>query len=153
MQNRERAGAPVLTAYHDGGLRFVAEIRGHRVETDQPAYGGGADSAAMPLELLSAALGTCVVLYVHQYLATRSLPTDGLQVAVTSAMAEDRPRRIGRYDVEVRLPDGIPAELRPMIERVAASCPAHATLAHPPQINFALTTEGSAAGAARVGAE
>ena len=139
MQNTKATGAPVLTAYHDGGMRFVAEIRGHRVETDQPAYGGGADSAAMPLELLSAALGTCVVLYVHQFLATRSLPTEGLQVAVTSAMAEDRPRRIGRYDVEVRLPDGIPAELWPMVQRVAASCPAHATLAHTPRIEFMLT--------------
>lgn len=145
MQNGGNDRGPVLTAVHEGGLRYVAEIRGHRVETDQPASGGGADSAAMPLELLAAGLGTCVVLYVHQFLASRALRTEGLQVAVTSAMAADRPRRIGRYDVEVRLPEGVPEELRPMIEKVAASCPAHATLAHPPQIAFELTTASAQA--------
>ena len=142
----EHSAAPVLTAVHDEGLRYVAEIRGHRIVTDQPHYGGGADSAAMPLELLSAALGTCVVLYVHQFLATRALPTEGLRVEVASTMAEDRPRRVGRYGVAVHLPEGIPTELLPVIERVAAGCPAHATLAHPPQIDFELTT--AAAGVA-----
>ena len=34
-------GVPVMTARHDGGMRFVAEIRGHRIETDQPVEGRG----------------------------------------------------------------------------------------------------------------
>ena len=146
MHNDEHRLGPILTATHDEGLRYVAEMRGHRIVTDQPAYGGGADSGMMPLELLAAALGTCVVLYVHQFLAKRSLPTEGLRVEVASAMADDHPRRIGRYAVAVRLPDGVPAELHAMIERVAASCPAHATLAHPPRIDFELTSVAAGAG-------
>ena len=127
---------PVLSATHAGGMRFAAEIRGHRIETDQPAYGGGQDSAAMPLELLSAALGTCVALYVHQFLVTRELPTEGLRVEVGTEMAH-KPKRIGSFDVRVILPDGIPDEYHERIERVAASCPAHNTLMHPPEIRFA----------------
>jgi putative redox protein len=127
---------PILTATHAGGMRFAAEIRGHRIETDQPVYGGGEDAAAMPLELLSAALGTCVTLYVHQFLVTRDLPTEGLRVEVGTEMAY-KPKRIGAFDVRVILPDGIAAEYHERIERVAASCPAHATLMHPPEVRFA----------------
>ena len=128
------AVSPVLTARHDGGMRFVAEVRGHQVVTDQPEYGRGADSAAMPLELLGAALGTCIALYVHQFLSVRSLATDGLRVELTATPSEDRPKRIVRYDVAVRLPSGVPAEMLLLIERVAVSCPAHATLTHSPEI-------------------
>ena len=127
---------PFLTAAHAGGMRFAAEIRGHRIETDQPAYGGGEDAAAMPLELLSAALGTCVALYVHQFLVTRELPTEGLRVEVGTEMAQ-KPKRIGAFEVRVILPDGIAAEYHERIERVAASCPAHATLMHSPEVRFA----------------
>lgn len=134
----ERTNGPVMTARHDGGMRFVAEVRGHQVATDQPEYGRGADSAAMPLELLGAALSTCIALYVHQFLAVRSLPTDGLRVELVATAAEERPKRIGSYDVAVRLPAGVPDSMLPLIERVAVSCPAHATLTHSPEIRVAL---------------
>jgi|SRR5690554_1548891 putative redox protein len=132
-------GVPVMTARHDGGMRFVAEIRGHRIETDQPVEGRGEDSAAMPLELLGAALSTCIALYVHQFLAVRSLPTEGLRVELTATQADDRPKRIGRYQVVVRLPEGVPESMHEMIQRVATSCPAHATLSHPPEISVSLS--------------
>lgn len=135
MENTSSPQAPVLTAAHSGGMRFTAEVRGHRIETDQPAYGGGEDGAAMPLELLGASLATCVALYVHHFLVSRSLPTEGLRVEVGSEMAQ-KPKRIGAFTIRVLLPDGIPDEYRERIERVAASCPAHNTLAHPPEMRF-----------------
>ena len=136
--------SPVLTATHSGGMRFTAEIRGHRIETDQPVYGGGEDAAAMPLELLSASLGTCVALYVRQFLLSRGLPDEGLRVEVVTEMA-DKPKRIGGFAVQVIIPEGVPDEYRERIERVAASCPAHNTLMHPPEIRFAFATVEAAA--------
>lgn len=144
MESTLRVQAPVLTASHAGEMRFAAEIRGHRIETDQPVYGGGADSAAMPLELLGASLGTCVALYVHQFLLTRGLPTDGLRVEVSTEMSQ-KPKRIGAFGVHVRLPEGTPEEYRERIERVAASCPAHNTLVHPPEIRFSFEEAALAA--------
>lgn len=130
---------------YEGGLKFVAEARGHRVETDQPVRAGGADAAMMPLELLSAALGTCVALYVNRFLAARSLPHESVRVEVRPVHAAN-PNRIARFEVNVELPEGVPAELRALIERVAASCPAHHTLAHGAEIAVALETAPAAAG-------
>jgi putative redox protein len=128
-----------------GGLRFDAEVRDHTVRTDQPIAAGGTDTAAMPLELLDAALGTCVALYAHQFLASRGLPTNGLRVEVHSERAPGSPKRIGRFDVRVELPDGVPHALLPLIERVVQSCPVHNTLSSEPVIEFeVLTPEGVA---------
>lgn len=140
----ENSPGQVLTATHAGGMRFTAEVRGHLIETDQPTDGGGADSAAMPLELMGASLATCIALYVHQFLAVRHLPTSGLRVDMASEMAH-QPKRIGAFDVRVQLPDGVPEEYRERIERVAMSCPAHNTLTHPPEIRVSLESADSPA--------
>jgi putative redox protein len=117
-----------------GGLRFAADIRGHSVVTDQPHRAGGEDSAAMPLELLSAALGTCVALYAHQFCASRGIPHEGLRVEVRTESAGS-PKRIGRFDVRVILPDVVPEHYRPAIERAVRTCPVHNTLMHTPVID------------------
>lgn len=121
----------------DGGLRFVAAVRGHRITTDQPNWAGGSDSAAMPLELMSAALGTCVALYAHQFCATRGIAHEGLRVEVRTESATN-PKRIGRFDVRVILPEHIPMQYRPAIERAVRNCPVHNTLMHAPGIDVAI---------------
>jgi putative redox protein len=118
----------------EGGLRFAADIRGHRIITDQPQWAGGEDVAAMPLELLSASLGTCVALYAHQFCASRGIPHEGLRVEVRTESATN-PKRIGRFDVRVILPDSLPEQYRPAIERAVRTCPVHNTLMHAPVID------------------
>jgi putative redox protein len=124
-QTRGRKQPMVIT--HDGGLRFVANIRGHRVETDQPERAGGADSGPMPLELLGASLGTCIALFVHQFCAAREIATEGLQVELTTQGAQEPPR-IGVFHVRLTLPAGFPDRYRGAVERVARSCTVHNTL-------------------------
>jgi len=118
---------PPMVITHEGGVKFAAQIRGHRVLVDQPAAGGGEDSAPMPLELLGASLGTCVALYVQQFCQARGLPYAGMRVEVDSRGAQGR---IGQFDVRVTLPEALPAHYAQMLERVARSCPAHNTLVH-----------------------
>jgi putative redox protein len=121
----------------DGGLRFTADVRGHQVPTDQPERAGGADSAATPLEMLGVSLGACVALYAHQFCATRGLPSDGLTVEVRTESAK-APYRVGRFDVRVILPLGLPEEYRAAMDRAVRSCPVHNTLTHPPEIQVEL---------------
>lgn len=122
---------------HDGGKRFAARIRGHRVIVDQPAKAGGGDTAPMPIELLGASLGTCVAYYVHQFLEARSLPTEGLRVEVAPQWTT-APRRLGRFDVRVRLPMELPEPYPALLERVVRTCPAGATLERGSEVEIEL---------------
>jgi len=122
-----------VTVTWDGGVRFTADIRGHKITVDQPPQGGGQDAGPMPLELMPAALGTCVALFVRQFLATRQLDATGLTVQVFTA-AEANPHRIGRFEVTVSVPKGVPPQYREAVVRAASSCTVHHTLEHRPEI-------------------
>jgi uncharacterized OsmC-like protein len=124
--------APMVVT-HEGGLRFVAQIREHKVVTDQP-QGMGQNAGPMPVELLGASLGTCVALYVQQFCHSRGLVYEGLRVEVQQRGAQS-PNRIGLFELKVVLPQGIPEEYREMLERVARSCPAHNTLVHGAEVS------------------
>jgi uncharacterized OsmC-like protein len=122
-----------ITVTWGGGVRFTADIRGHKVHVDQPVKAGGEDSAPMPLELMSASLGTCVAFFVQQFLATRGLDAAGLTVDVQSLGAAN-PHRIGRFEVNVRIPGGVPEKYREAVKRAAEGCTVHHTLTHQPEI-------------------
>lgn len=122
-------GKTTMVITYEGGLRFAAAVRSHRIIVDQPARGGGEDAGPMPLEMLGVSLGTCVALYVQQFCAARAIPTEGMRVEVDQRGAQ-LPNRIGGFMVRVMLPGEIPPQYAGMLERVARSCPAHNTLAH-----------------------
>ena len=69
-----------IVVTHESGSRFAAQIRSHRVVVDQPEHGGGTDAGPMPLELIGAALGTCIALYVQRFLHVRNLVYQGMRV-------------------------------------------------------------------------
>jgi putative redox protein len=119
---------PSMVVTHEGGVKFATQIRGHRLIVDQP-LGVGADEGPTPIELLGASLGACVALYVQQFCETRGLPYEGMTVEVQQLGARN-PGRIGKFEVQVRLPEALPAQYGEMLERVARNCPAHNTLAH-----------------------
>jgi len=120
------ARAPMVVT-HEGGLKFAAQMREHRLVVDQPAGAGAGENAGpMPIELLGAALGTCVALYVQQFCASRGLPYEGMRVELQQWGAQN-PSRIGRFEVKVILPEPVPPQYAEMLERVARSCPAHHT--------------------------
>jgi putative redox protein len=134
---------PIVVTW-DGGARFTADIRGHKLVVDQPAKGGGEDSAPMPAELLPASLGTCIALYVQRFLATRSLDASGLEVAV-SAVGAPNPNRIARFDVDVKIPGGVPEKYRDAVKRAAEGCTVHHTLMNAPEIAVSIQ-EGAGVG-------
>ena len=116
-----------IVVTHEGGARFAAQIRSHRVVVDQPERGSGADTGPMPLELIGAALGSCIALYVQRFLHVRNLPYHGMRVEVEQHKAGN-PNRIGAFVARVVLPAPLPAAYVGLLERVARNCPAHETL-------------------------
>jgi len=133
-----QSSEPIVVT-HEGGLSFGARIRTHRIVTDQSMKAGGEDSAPSPLELIPAALGSCVALYVHQFCRSRELPSDCLRVEVTPRYASG-PSRIAEMGIRVCLPGELPPHAVEMLERVVRSCPVHNTLAHGVAISVAIGT-------------
>lgn len=129
---------PIIVT-HEGGVRFAAQIRTHRVVVDQPQHAGGTDSGPMPIELLGTALGTCIAYYVQQFLHARSLPSDGMRVEVEQYKASN-PNRIGTFVARVVLPAPLPGDYAAQLERVVRSCPAHGTLAQAARVAIMVET-------------
>jgi len=127
-----------IIRYTDG-VKFETECRGIKVLCDQPRAGGGEDAGLSPPELLLASLGTCAGYYALQYLKTRSLPTDGLQVRVSAEKAVN-PARLGSFRIEVTAPVDDERHREGLL-RAIKSCLVHNTLLHQPQIDTVISDQ------------
>lgn len=136
MQNLTFSRHSIVTT-PEGGMRFAIAVRDHQVRTDQPEKLGGTDTAPTPLELLGASLSACIALYVRKYCAAEGLPAEDIVVEAKPVWREN-PGRIGRFDVLVHLPDGIPQRYHEAINQAAQDCPVHHTLTHVPEITVEL---------------
>ena len=111
----------------EGGVRFAAQVRSHRVIVDQPLSNGGEDTAPMPIELLGTALGTCMAFYAQQFLCSRGLPYEGLRVEVEQHKVQG-PSRVGEFAARLILATPLSRQHAEMLERVIRNCPVHNTL-------------------------
>jgi uncharacterized OsmC-like protein len=127
-----------VTVQHLGNVKFEAAARGHRVTCDQPPENGGADTGMTPPEFLLVSLGTCAGFYAAQYLKTRSLAADGLEIKVSAEKALG-PARLGSFRIEVVVPDLDPRHEAGVLRAVKA-CLIHNTLINAPAIETVVRT-------------
>src|SRR5260370_35174005 len=92
-----------VTAYYIEGSKFEVNARGHWVISDQPIDNGGSDEGMSPPEFLLASLATCAAYYAAQYLKTRKLAAEDLQVRVSAEKAA-QPARLAAFQIEVPAP-------------------------------------------------
>ncbi len=121
-----------VTVRHTHNVAFEAEARGHRVVCDQPPTNGGADEGMTPPEFLLVSLGTCAGFYAVQYLKTRNLPSEGVEVKVSAEKAV-HPARVGSFRIEVLVPALDPQHEAGVLRSVKA-CLVHNTLVNAPAI-------------------
>jgi putative redox protein len=113
-------GHKKCTLHHQEGLTLI---------TDAPKDIGGDASAFSPTDLVASGLASCILTTMAMWAERHELDLTGATAHVSKEM-QNNPRRIGRLPVHVTLSAGIPAELRPVLERVAHQCAVHASL-HP----------------------
>ncbi|MEO8620538.1 MAG: OsmC family protein [bacterium] len=135
-----QAPLPIVVTY-EGGLRFAAQVRSHRVVVDQPRGTGGDDSAPTPIEMLGVSLSTCVAYYVQRFCHARGIAYEGMRVETEQVSAGASPARIGKFAVRVILPVELPAHQAEMLGRAARSCPAHNTLTHGAEVDVQIGSE------------
>lgn len=121
---------------HVKGYKFEIEHRGIKTITDQPRPVGNNEGLA-PVDFLAASLGSCIGVFVADYMQRNELATDGLVVDVDWAQAQN-PHRIGSFDVRVNLPVALTERQRASLSRIIKACTVHNTLTHPPALQFDL---------------
>ncbi len=120
--------------------RFEVQARSHSIVSDQPREDGGDDLGPEPLELLDAALGTCIGVYLSRNLEQAGFDRQGLTVEVRREMIKEHPHRVGAFRVEVRIPVEVDERRRKALLRAARGCTIHHTFEHAPEIDIQLTT-------------
>lgn len=121
---------------HLGGYKFEIEERGLKVISDQPVpYGENA--GMMPVDFLGASLGACIAGYAANFLKRNDIPTDDMHIELTW-WGENGPKRIGGYDVKVKVPHELTERQQAGLSRVIQGCTVHNTLEHPPEIKIEL---------------
>ena len=124
---------------HIDGVKFKIKSRSHTILCDQPEDNGGADAGMTPPELLLASLGSCAAFYAVQYLKTRNLTENGIEVDVTAEKLR-QPGRLGNFRIHVICPTELTPEQQEGLMRSVHHCTIHNTLLSPPSIEVALTT-------------
>ncbi len=116
-----------ITIEFPGGDRVDAVMDGLRLVTDQDG------SAPSPFQLFLASIGTCAGIYVSSFLRQRGLPTEGL--VIRQRMVPDPASKlIGKIELTIELPPGVPERYREAAVRSAQLCAVKKHLERPPQI-------------------
>lgn len=91
-----------------------------------------AEQSYSPFHMLASGLAMCTWSILESWADNKSMATDGLAIDVAWEFA-DSPKRVGSMRVGITWP-GLPAERKAQALRVAALCPIHKTLEHPPTV-------------------
>ena len=120
------------TARYAGHLRTEAThtASGNVIQTDAPTDNHGRGEAFSPTDLVSTALGSCMMTVMGIVAARHELNLVDTHFEVQKHMSPDAPRRIAQIDLTFRLPAALSASERTLLERAAKTCPVALSL-HP----------------------
>jgi uncharacterized OsmC-like protein len=128
-----------ITGSYDGALKMTLEHgpSGMRIATSAPRDNQGDGSSFSPTDLLAAALGSCAVTTMAIAARREGIPFEGAGFSLEKHMRAE-PRRVDRVPLVIRMPAGLAADQRALLERIAEQCPVARSL-HPEvgqQISF-----------------
>ncbi len=122
-----------------GRLRCVSvhEPSGAELATDAPKDNQGEGASFSPTDLVGTALATCVLTTMAIVANRHGWKLEGATASVVKHMVADPVRRIGKLELTLRMPTGLDAKAREILERTAHTCPVHKSLA--PEVEKPMT--------------
>lgn len=113
-----------------GGKKVNARIGDLEIRTDQSVKAGGEGSAPEPFLLFLASIGTCAGVYVQTFCEARGIPYQDIKLVQRMKAAPTG--KIEKVTIEIVVPETIPEDTYPRIERVADLCAVKKTIMNPP---------------------
>ncbi len=135
-----------MTITFPGGARVDAQFGPHVLRTDQPATGGGEDSAPTPFATFLASIGTCAGIYVLGFCRQRGLPTDGIRLTQRT-VKDPETGLVGRVEIDIHVPPDFPDKYYPALVRSADQCLVKKHLESPPTFEVKTVVDGAPASA------
>jgi putative redox protein len=115
------------TARRDGNsLRHTVQVRDHQLIVDETIDVGGEDTGPDPLELLAVSLASCTAITMEMYAARKGWDIGHVEVDVEYSPAERGCPT--KFQLVMRLPDGVPEDQVERLRVIAAKCPVHRAL-------------------------
>ena len=120
------------TARYAGHLRTEAThvASGTIIQTDAPIDNHGRGEAFSPTDLVSTALGACMMTIIGIVAERHQWNLVDSTFEIVKHMSTEPPRRIAQIDVTFRLPASLSPADRTLLERSAHTCPVTLSL-HP----------------------
>jgi len=140
------AGASEILITLPGGRRVEAQVRGHKLLTDQPFDNGGQDAAPSPYELFLASIGTCAGIFVQGFCAKREIPYENIRIR--ERLVRDEAGTVTGVDLDVDLPADFPDKYREAVVKAIDGCSVKKTIAAQPVFQVRTHKPGEVAAAA-----
>ena len=120
------------TARYAGHLRTEAThvASGNVIQTDAPVDNHGRGEAFSPTDLVSTALGSCIMTTMGIVAERHEWDLVGSSFTVVKHMSTEAPRRIAQIDLTFTMPAALAPNERALLERAAHTCPVGLSL-HP----------------------
>ncbi|WP_347160277.1 OsmC family protein [Pontibacter chitinilyticus] len=122
-----------IKSTYQGNLRTSAQhlASGNTIITDAPVDNNGKGEAFSPTDLVSAALGSCMMTIMGIVANRAAIDITGIEVEITKIMAAE-PRRIAEVVLNFTMPAGktYSDKEKAMLEHAARTCPVALSL-HP----------------------
>lgn len=114
-----------VTARRRTGYSHSVTFEHHGLIVDEPERVGGTDTGPRPTAVLAMSLAACTAITVEMYADRKEWDVGDLEVVVDY---EIEPKGTSRFDVAVRVPNGLSDEQVERLEVIACKCPVHRVL-------------------------
>jgi len=112
---------------------------GHRLVTDLPPDNGGKGRTFSPTDHLVVSTSSCILTIMAELAHREGVDLAGATLDLEKEMTS-APRRVSRLAGTVRLPPGVPPDLKPKLVACIRACPVSRSL-HP-DLDLDITVEG-----------
>lgn len=119
-----------ITVSHVAGDHFSVDIRGHRLDVDQPKATPDLEAGPTPVELLVAALASCAA-HAAQLVLARLDSAASVTATCEYEMSQVSPWRVEFVHVTLVLPRGLTEQRVASIRRAVDQCTVHQSLRQP----------------------